>query len=72
MAKAGKDCGFTPELASILISGEKIILNSNFHTEIFIDCPVDRAHTSLSQDLDDPVTAVQESATFQCHNVNVN
>ena len=67
MAQTRQDGRFQAELARILIRGEEVLFERNFHSQVLVNGAINRRHPTLPQDLDNAIAFIQQRAAFHCH-----
>ena len=67
MPQVRQDDRLEAELARVLIGGEEVFLERDFHAQVLIHGAINRSHAALAEDLDNAIAFVQQCAAFKCH-----
>ena len=65
VAQVGQDDRFQAELACVFIRGEKVFLDRHVHAQVLIHGAVNGPHAALAEDVNDPVTFVEQGTAFE-------
>ncbi len=69
VTQIGQDHRLKAKLTGIFIGGEQILLERHLYAQVFVHSAIDRTHPTLTEDLDDSVTFMEQGTAFQCHRI---